>query len=125
MVDPEIPSRYIEAHYEPSDRLAVVLINRKTGAIKHEFGSAEFLAGPRYYVDTALDPDPADVDDAFLIVDHLVEHIVGGAAPTGLGHSVNAFAQKHVGRLFVAAHLAELLARRLGIFVLYGQPDRA
>ena len=48
MFDPEIPSRYIEAHYEPSDRLAVVLINRETGAIKHEFGSAEFLASPRY-----------------------------------------------------------------------------
>ena len=48
MFDAEIPSRYIEAHYEPSDRLAIVLINRKTGAIKHEFGSAEFLASPRY-----------------------------------------------------------------------------
>ena len=48
MFDPEIPSRYIEAHYEPGDRLAVVLINRKTGTIKHEFGSAEFLASPRY-----------------------------------------------------------------------------
>ena len=48
MFDAEIPSRYIEAHYEPSDRLAVVLINRKTGTIKHEFGSAEFLASPRY-----------------------------------------------------------------------------
>ena len=48
MFDADIPSRYIEAHYEPSDRLAVVLINRKTGTIKHEFGSAEFLASPRY-----------------------------------------------------------------------------
>jgi len=48
MLDPEIPSRYIEAHYDPTDRLAVVLINRETGAIKHEFGSAEFLASPRY-----------------------------------------------------------------------------
>ncbi|MGB6943332.1 MAG: DNA-primase RepB domain-containing protein [Bryobacteraceae bacterium] len=48
MFDAEIPSRYIEAHYEPSDRLAILLINRKTGAIKHEFGSAEFLASPRY-----------------------------------------------------------------------------
>jgi hypothetical protein len=48
MFDAEIPSRYIEAHYEPSDRLAVVLINRETGAIKQEFGSAEFLASPRY-----------------------------------------------------------------------------
>jgi len=48
MFDPEIPSRYIEAHYEPGDPLAIVLINRKTGTIKHEFGSAEFLASPRY-----------------------------------------------------------------------------
>jgi len=48
MYDTGIPSRYIESHYEPSDRLAVVLINRQTGAIKHEFGSAEFLASPRY-----------------------------------------------------------------------------
>jgi DNA primase RepB-like protein len=48
MFDPEIPSRYIEAHYEPGDRLAVLLINRKTGVVKHEFGSAEFLASPRY-----------------------------------------------------------------------------
>ncbi len=48
MLDPEIPSRYIEAHYEPTDRLAVVLINRKTGAIKHEFGAAEFFASSRY-----------------------------------------------------------------------------
>jgi hypothetical protein len=48
MYDTDIPSRYIEAHYEPGDRLAVVLINRETGAIKHEFGSAEFLASPRY-----------------------------------------------------------------------------
>jgi len=48
MFDPEIPSRYIAANYEPSDRLAVVLINRETGTIKHEFGSAEFLASPRY-----------------------------------------------------------------------------
>jgi hypothetical protein len=48
MFDAEIPSCYIEAHYEPSDHLAILLINRKTGAIKHEFGSAEFLASPRY-----------------------------------------------------------------------------
>ena len=48
MFDPEIPSHYIEAHYEPNDRLAVVLINRQTGTVKHEFGSAEFLASPRY-----------------------------------------------------------------------------
>jgi hypothetical protein len=48
MFDPEIPSRYIEAHYEPSDRLAILLINRQTGAIKHEFGTAELLASPRY-----------------------------------------------------------------------------
>jgi hypothetical protein len=48
MLDPEIPSRYIEAHYDPSDLLAVVLINRETGAIKHEFGTAEFFASSRY-----------------------------------------------------------------------------
>lgn len=48
MLDPEIPSRYIEAHYDSSARLAVVLIHRETGAIKHEFGSAEFLASSRY-----------------------------------------------------------------------------
>jgi hypothetical protein len=48
MLDPEIPSRYIEAHYELTDRLAIVLINRQTGAIKHEFGSAEFFASSRY-----------------------------------------------------------------------------
>jgi hypothetical protein len=48
MFDPQIPSRYIDSHYEPGDRLAVLLINRQTGDIKHEFDSAEFLASPRY-----------------------------------------------------------------------------
>jgi hypothetical protein len=69
MLDPEIPSRYIEAHYDSSDRLAVVLINRETGAIKHEFGSAEFLASSRYQ--THLRAANAHGSDVYITVNTL------------------------------------------------------
>jgi hypothetical protein len=38
------PAEYLKGHYLPDDRLALVLIQRSTGAVKHEFRSARELA---------------------------------------------------------------------------------
>lgn len=44
----DAPAEYLRANYERDDYLAVVLIYRETGIPKHEFGTAERIAAPRY-----------------------------------------------------------------------------
>lgn len=44
----DVPAQYLRANYERDDYLAVMLIYRETGVPKHEFGTAEKIAGPRY-----------------------------------------------------------------------------
>ena len=46
----EIPIRYIQAHYEPDDRLCVALIKRhgEQSAIRQEFMEAREICKPKY-----------------------------------------------------------------------------
>lgn len=44
----QVPVNYVRDHYNQADRLAVVLIHRDTGSIKHEFRTAEQLTDDRY-----------------------------------------------------------------------------
>jgi len=44
----EAPIDYLRCAYEREDRLAVVLIHRGTGAVKHEFRTASEIAAARY-----------------------------------------------------------------------------
>ena len=46
----EIPIRYIQAHYEPDDRLCVALIKRhgEQSAIRQEFLEAREICKPKY-----------------------------------------------------------------------------
>ncbi len=47
-MDSEIASKYIEENFQPSDRLAVVLLNKRTGAVTQRIASAERLAAPEF-----------------------------------------------------------------------------
>src|SRR3984957_11098569 len=44
----EIPSDYIRSNFELSDRLAVVLVNRRTDAVIQRIAAAEKIAGPDF-----------------------------------------------------------------------------
>src|SRR5437879_5033904 len=44
----DYPSAYIRGNFEPSDRLAVVLINRRTGSVIQRLSSAEKIAAPDF-----------------------------------------------------------------------------
>jgi hypothetical protein len=41
-------SRFIEENFEPSDRLAVVLLNKRTGSVTQRIASAERIAAPEF-----------------------------------------------------------------------------
>jgi hypothetical protein len=43
-MDKQAASRYIRDNFEPSDRLAVVLIHKGSGAVLQRFSTAERLA---------------------------------------------------------------------------------
>jgi RepB DNA-primase from phage plasmid len=47
-VDGEIASKYIGENFEPSDRLAIVLLNKRTGSVTQRITSAERIAGPEF-----------------------------------------------------------------------------
>jgi hypothetical protein len=43
-IDREIASRYIRENYEPTDRLAIVLLNKRSGSVTQRLASAEKIA---------------------------------------------------------------------------------
>ena len=65
----DVPAQYLRANYERDDYLAVVLIYRKTGIPKHEFGTAERIAAPRYQAH--LRAENAQGADIYLTVNAL------------------------------------------------------
>lgn len=67
----QVPVKYIQDHYYPEDRIAVVLIDRSTGAIEHEFRTARQITGETYQAH--LRGANADGKDVYLTVNTLVE----------------------------------------------------
>jgi hypothetical protein len=47
-MDRRIAPKYIRDNFEPSDRLAVVLLNKRTGAVTQRIASAERIAAPDF-----------------------------------------------------------------------------
>lgn len=67
----QVPVKYIQDHYYPDDRIAVVLIDRSTEAIEHEFRTARQVTGEKYQAH--LRGANADGKDVYLTVNTLVD----------------------------------------------------
>jgi hypothetical protein len=48
LIDREIASKYIRDNFEPGDRLAIVLLNKRTGAVMQRVAGAEKIASPDF-----------------------------------------------------------------------------